>query len=152
MLLSGEQTTVPFQLHASHLSPLLGWPCFVPTVTGEPSNKTWVGSLSRAGQASVMHCGNIAWVPPEHAMQLQCTTAAHQEVCSQPRRHPGQPVGSGTVWVRGQRPTPRLACRGLGSHASCLEQMQSPGQLRFTWADTEPRASRIWESGSPGKV
>lgn len=44
-----------------------------------PSDKARVGSLSRIGRASVMHCGNTAWVPPEHAMQLQCTTAARWE-------------------------------------------------------------------------
>lgn len=54
-----------------------------------------------------MHCGNIAWVPPEHAMQLQCTTAARQEVGGQPRRCPGW---SSALFVcpRGQEPTPRL--------------------------------------------
>lgn len=30
-----------------------------------------------------MHCGNIARVPPEHAMQLQCTAATRSRVCTQ---------------------------------------------------------------------
>lgn len=64
-----------------------------------PSDGAWgqsmVGSLSRAGQASVMHCGNIARVLPEHAMQLQCTTATHQEVCGWPWRCQGSQMAQG---------------------------------------------------------
>lgn len=71
-----------------------------PTVMAVPSNKAWLGSLSRARQASVMHCGNIAWVLPEHAMQLQCTTAASEELCSQPRG--ARVVSQFRVCVRGR--------------------------------------------------
>lgn len=90
----------------------------------ESSPKARVGSLE-AGQASVMHCGNIAWVPPEHAMQLQCTTAARQDAAGPPRVCAREGVGS----------TLRLACKVWGGRARCLEQMQS----------------RIWDSGVDGR-
>lgn len=49
--------------------------------SGEPFGP---GPGGKSGQASVMHCGNIAQVLPGHAMQLQCTTAACQQGCSWP--------------------------------------------------------------------
>lgn len=104
-------------------SPLPQWPCG----DGPVLEQGQVGSLSRAGQASVMHCGNIAWVPPEHAMQLQCTTAAREEdaavLCAS----------------EGWGPTPTLACRDMGV-------------VPAAWSKCRVLASRTWDSESLGKV
>lgn len=104
-----------------------------PAVTTVPPNKAWGGRVSRARQASVMHCGNIAWVRPEHAMQLQCTAAARKDACVWPRRRPGH--------VRERA--------GAQSKAG----LQRPGEVvQAAWSKRRALASRIRDSGNPAKV
>lgn len=122
-------TTLHVQLCA-RLPPRSARPCR----DGPVLKQGQVGSLSRGGQASVMHCGNIAWVPPEHAMQLQCTTAARQEDAAGALSVLCASEGWGLLqsWPAGT-----WGC------ASCLKQMQSPGQKeRYRWSMPAPRTKQ----------
>lgn len=96
------------------------------------------GSVPRARQASGMHCGNIARVRPEHAMQLQCTTAARSEACVGPRRCPGRSAGRGRVQARVGSPSKA----GLGTLRQLPRGSAEPWPAGSGTQGTQPKHRR----------